>query len=70
MKVLRINKDFGDELAIVKKEDKYYVQETIGGWRQNAIFSGTLDECKEYMKDCYGNFAIVKEDDYEVDYLN
>ena len=58
----------------VRKEDeiktsKYYVQETIGGWRQNAIFDGTLNECEEYMKDCYGNFSIVHEDDYEVDYL-
>lgn len=51
------------------KIPQFYVQETIGGWRQNAIFSGTLEECEEYMKDCYGNFAIVHEDDYEVDYL-
>lgn len=53
---------------------KYYVQETIGGWRQNAIFEGTLEECEEYFDShfCwYGTncYAIVPEEEYEVDYL-
>lgn len=50
---------------------KYFIQETIGGWRQNAIFEGTYEECQEYMEEwCHnGNYALVAEDDYEVDYL-
>jgi len=59
-----------------KKNEKetctYYVQEKIGGWRQNAIFNGTLQECEAYMSDHHcsnGNWSIVCEDDYEVDYL-
>jgi NDP-sugar pyrophosphorylase family protein len=52
----------------------YYVQETIGGWRQPAIFKGTLEECQKYYRDYYcgyGNsiYHIVHEEDYEVDYL-
>lgn len=52
----------------------YYVQETVGGWRQNAAFDGTLAQCKEYWRDMHldqsnGSWNIVSEDDYEVDYL-
>ena len=47
----------------------FHVQETIGGWRQNAIFEGTLDECQSYISNCNGNFSIESEDSYEVDYL-
>jgi len=48
---------------------EYCVQETIGGWRQNPIFTGNLDQCREYICDCNGNFAIVPKDECEVDYL-
>ena len=53
------------------KEITYLVQETIGGWRQNATFQGTLQECYEYLENNYnnGSFSIVPEWDYEVDYL-
>ena len=53
------------------KTEKFYVQEKIGGWRQNAIFSGTLEECRDYMaENCHnGSFQVVPEQDYEVDYL-
>lgn len=50
----------------------FYVQEKIGGYRQNAIFDGTFDECVAYWKENrlrYGNYDIVHEDSYEVDYL-
>lgn len=49
----------------------YHVQETIGGWRQNAVFTGTYKECEEYMSNyCHnGSYAIVCDDDYEIDYL-
>lgn len=52
----------------------YYVQETIGGWRQNAAFDGTLAQCNEYWRDMHldqsnSSWDIVSEEDYEVDYL-
>ena len=50
----------------------YYIQEIIGGWRQNAVFSGTLEECEEYFESnhCYrGSYSIVPEEEYGVDYL-
>lgn len=51
--------------------EKYYVQETIGGWRQTALFEGTYDECQEYMESVStsSSISIVSEADYEVDYL-
>lgn len=54
------------------KEETYYVQETIGGWRQNAVFNGSYEQCMEYFdsNNCiYGNYDIVSEENYEVDYL-
>lgn len=52
---------------------KYYIQETIGGWKQNAIFSGTLQECENYFDSnpilYNGNYSIVSEKEYKVDYL-
>ncbi len=53
------------------KETTYYVQEVIGGWKQNAIFSGTLKECNRYLDENYhrGSYSIVSELNYEVDYL-
>ena len=50
-------------------EKGFYVQEKIGGWRQNAVFSGTYEECREYDISHNGQYAIVSDDDYEVDYL-
>ena len=49
----------------------YYVQETIGGWRQNAAFIGTYEECQDYLNTwcTNGAWSIVSEKDYEVDYL-
>ena len=57
--------------TFTEKGITYFVQETIGGWRQNATFSGTLEECQEFMaENCHnGSLAIVPEQDYEVDYL-
>ena len=54
-----------------KAKKTYYVQETIGGWRQNAIFCGSKEECKKYLNENYhnGSFNIVADCDYEVDYL-
>lgn len=54
--------------------DMYYVQETIGGWKQTAIFNGTYDECvgyyhKRHLGEGTAVYAIVHEDEYEVDYL-
>lgn len=56
---------------MIAKTMNYYVQETIGGWRQNAIFCGTHEECEAYYdENCSnGNYSIVHEDEYEVDYL-
>ena len=53
------------------KEKTWYCQETIGGWRQNAVFSGTYEECREYLEENLnsGSFQIVPEWEYEVDYL-
>lgn len=50
--------------------EKFYVQETIGGWKQNAIFSGSYNECEEYLSDLHnGSYAIVSSEEYTVDYL-
>lgn len=55
------------------QKDIYYIQETIGGWRQNAVFQGTYEECQEYWDEnpmlYYGNYSIVNISEYEVDYL-
>lgn len=52
---------------------KYYVQQTIGGWRQNATYCGTLEECEAYAEKRHLNaqtgWAIVSEYNYRVDYL-
>ena len=49
--------------------ETWYCQEKIGGWRQNAVFSGTYEECQEYNNSHNGQYAIVSDDEYEVDYL-
>jgi len=57
----------------MKTEQKNYfhVQETIGGWRQVSTFEGTLEECKKFVAErCHnGNYQIVADCDYVVDYL-
>lgn len=50
---------------------KFYVQETIGGWRQNAAVVGTYEECAAWLEGQHGgSWAIVPEEEYEVDYLD
>lgn len=53
--------------------EKYYVQETIGGWKQTPVFEGTYEECVQYQKnncnDGRSSFAIVSKEELEVDYL-
>ena len=52
------------------EEIRYGVATIIGGWKQNMIFVGTLEECEEYIETCTGNEFIVSEADYyEPDYL-
>lgn len=55
-------------------KDKFYIQETIGGWKQNAIYEGTYNQCATYFMEHnlnYGNaiFDIVHESEYVVDYI-
>ena len=51
----------------------FVVQETTGGYRQMAMFSGTLAECKEFVaercNDPRKHIEIVAECDYDCDYL-
>ena len=52
--------------------EKYFIQEVIDGWRQNAVFSGSLEECQHYYDErnlAFGNYQIVSENEYQVDYL-
>ena len=53
--------------------EKYYVQETIGGWRQTPVFEGTYNECVQYISKCNdsrSSYAIVGENELQVDYLH
>ena len=50
-------------------ETNFCVQEIIGGWRQNPIFTGKREECEEFLSQNDGNYALVPEEDLEVDYL-
>lgn len=51
----------------------WFIQQTIGGWRQNAVFQGTIEECEKYYEDNHLHsqvgYSIISEEDYEVDYL-
>ena len=47
----------------------WHCQETIGGWRQVAVFSGTYEECRNFTIEHNWQYAIVADCDYEVDYL-
>jgi hypothetical protein len=50
------------------RRDVYYVQETIGGWGQEAAFKGTWYECVEWLDanpwTYPGNWKIVHENEY------
>lgn len=52
---------------------KYFVQETIGGWKQTPCFEGTYEECIQYLNnycnDSRSSFTIVGENELQVDYL-
>jgi hypothetical protein len=49
----------------------YHIQQTIGGWKQNPMFSGTLKECQDWLEDNQQKLAtdIVADEDLVVDYL-
>lgn len=53
--------------------ERFYVQETIGGWRQTPILEGTYEECAKYLNDycndSRSSFTIVGENELQVDYL-
>lgn len=52
--------------------NKFYVQETIGGWRQTPVFEGSYNDCVKYLNernDSRNSFGIVSEEELEVDYL-
>ena len=71
---IEIRDNNNQKLKVMTKEIKtaiYFVQETIGGWKQNAVFNGTFEECQEYVTErCHnGSFNIVADCDYTVDYL-
>ena len=52
---------------------KFYVQETIGGWKQTPSFEGTYEECVQYLNDycndSRSSFTIVSENELQVDCL-
>lgn len=50
---------------------RFYVQETIGGWKQTPVFEGSYKECLEFYEEVFhsGSFAVVSEEELEVDYL-
>ena len=65
-----------EELISLKKRLKstekiYYLQETIGNYKQVPAFSGTYEECQKKYEEVLnsGSFAIVSEDELEIDYI-
>ena len=52
-------------------KDMYHVQETIGGWRQVPVFSGSKTACYDYLANSCsnGSYSIVADKDLQVDYL-
>ena len=49
----------------------HHLQFTIGGWKQNPIFSGSLEQCIAYSDEyCNGDGNIVEDGALIVDYLN
>lgn len=55
--------------ACILEHKVFCVQETIGGWRQNPIYTGSLEGAREFLSHCDGNYALVPEMYLEVDYL-
>ena len=47
----------------------FYVQESIGGWKQTPCFEGTLAECQNYVRENNSNKSLFVTDKPEVDYL-
>lgn len=50
---------------------KFYIQETIGGWKQVPVFEGSYEECLEFYERVFqsGSYAIVSKEELEIDYL-
>ena len=49
---------------------KYFVQESIGGWRQSPIYSGSKSACRYYCRQNNMHFGhIVSEEELVIDYL-
>lgn len=61
-------------VRVTKEELLYHVQETLGGWKQEAVFSGSLSDCQDYYEknhlDMQSGWAIVADTMYEVDCLD
>lgn len=61
-------------IRVTKEELLYHVQETLGGWKQEAVFSGSLSDCQDYYEknhlDMQSGWAIVADTMYEVDCLD
>lgn len=51
--------------------NQFVVAETIGGWLQNSCFTGTEQECQEYIRENGSNksLAAYPAEDFEPDYL-
>lgn len=47
----------------------FFVQEIIGGWKQNPCFQGTLEECERFVSENNSNRSLFVTDSPEVDYL-
>ena len=47
----------------------FFLQEIISGWKLPAVYSGTYNECKDYMNRSLseGNYQIVPEEQYSID---
>ena len=54
---------------IYESPEQYCVQEIIGGWRQNPIYTGSLIGAEEFLSEHDGNYSLVPEMYLEVDYL-
>lgn len=48
---------------------KFFVQETIGGWKQTPCFEGTLEECEKFVIENNSNKSLFVTDNPDVDYL-
>ena len=51
------------------EKNDYFVQETIGGWKQNPCFQGTYKECEKYVRENNSNRSLFITNNPEVDYL-